>query len=116
MIHEWSVRKPSFWSYDLRLVPKAANPDLTTDHLTRAHVCVRDQVLRILGQMIGGFYAFPVMASILPSYAVASMGGPTLAKGASTGEGMAWEFASTLLLILIVYVAATQVIFFFKRW
>lgn len=59
--------------------------------------------------MVGGFYAFPIMAKLLPSYATASMGGPTLAAGASTGEGMLWEFGSTLALILVVYVAATQV-------
>ena len=70
---------------------------------------VRLQVVRILGQMVGGFYAFPIMAKLLPSYAVDSMGGPTLAEGASTGQGMAWEFGSTMVLILIVYVAATQV-------
>lgn len=67
------------------------------------------QVIRVVAQMVGGFYAFPIMAKLLPSYATASMGGPTLAAGASTGEGMAWEFGSTLALILIVYVAATQV-------
>ncbi|CAM9865246.1 unnamed protein product [Ascophyllum nodosum] len=66
-------------------------------------------VVRILGQMVGGFYAFPIMAKLLPSYAVDSMGGPTLAEGASTGQGMAWEFGSTMVLILIVYVAATQI-------
>lgn len=62
-----------------------------------------------MGQMVGGFYAFPIMAKILPSYAVSSMGGPTLAADASTGQGMAWEFGSTLALILVVYIAATQV-------
>lgn len=67
------------------------------------------QVIRIVGQMVGGFYAFPIMARLLPSYATASMGGPTLAADATTGQGMAWEFGSTLLLILIVYAAATQV-------
>lgn len=67
------------------------------------------QVIRIVGQMVGGFYAFPIMAKLLPSYATASMGGPTLAADASTGQGMAWEFGSTLALILVVYVAATQV-------
>lgn len=67
-------------------------------------------MIRIVGQMVGGFYAFPIMAKLLPSYATASMGGPTLAAGATTGQGMAWEAGSTLALILIVYVAATQVI------
>lgn len=67
------------------------------------------QVIRIVGQMIGGFYAFPIMAKLLPSYAADSMGGPTLAEEASTGQGMAWEFGSTFTLILIVYIAATQV-------
>lgn len=69
----------------------------------------RFQVVRILGQMVGGFYTFPLMAKILPSYAVATMEGPTLAAGASTGECMAWEFGSTLVLMLVVYIAATQV-------
>lgn len=67
------------------------------------------QVIRIVGQMVGGFYAFPIMAKLLPSYATESMGGPTLAAGASTGQGMAWEFGSTFALILVVYIAATQV-------
>ena len=67
------------------------------------------QVVRIVGQMVGGFYAFPIMAKLLPSYAVSSMGGPTLAADASTGQGMAWEFGSTFALILVVYIAATQV-------
>lgn len=67
------------------------------------------KMIRVVAQMVGGFYAFPIMAKLLPSYATASMGGPTLAAGASTGEGMAWEFGSTLALILIVYAAATQV-------
>lgn len=62
-----------------------------------------------MGQMVGGFYAFPIMAKLLPSYATESMGGPTLAAGASTGQGMAWEFGSTFALILVVYIAATQV-------
>lgn len=62
-----------------------------------------------MGQMTGGLYAFPLMSRILPSYAVDSMGGPTLAPDASVGLGMAWEFGSTLVLMLIVYVAATQV-------
>ncbi|CAN0078831.1 unnamed protein product, partial [Hapterophycus canaliculatus] len=66
-------------------------------------------VIRIIGQMVGGFYAFPIMAKLLPSYAASSMGGPTLAAGASTGQGMAWEFGSTFVLILIVYIAATQI-------
>ncbi|CAN0389475.1 unnamed protein product [Pylaiella littoralis] len=66
-------------------------------------------MIRVVAQMVGGFYAFPIMAKLLPSYATASMGGPTLAAGASTGEGMAWEFGSTLALILIVYAAATQI-------
>lgn len=73
------------------------------------------QVVRIVGQMVGGFYAFPIMAKLLPSYATSSMGGPTLAAGASTGQGMAWEFGSTFALILIVYVAATQVIVLFTK-
>lgn len=62
-----------------------------------------------MGQMVGGFYAFPIMAKLLPSYAVSSMGGPTLAPDATTGQGMAWEFGSTFVLILVVYIAATQV-------
>ncbi|KAG5189246.1 aquaporin-like protein [Tribonema minus] len=62
--------------------------------------------VRIAGQLVGGLAAFPVVARVLPPYV--KMGGPML-NTTSVADGCAWEFGLTFALLILVYVAATQI-------
>ncbi|CAM9292029.1 unnamed protein product [Chrysoparadoxa australica] len=64
-------------------------------------------VVRVLGQLIGGTIAFPMMDKLLPAYV--QMGGPQLAEGVDVTEGMIWETCLTFCLLMWVFVCATRV-------
>ncbi|CAM9406025.1 unnamed protein product [Discosporangium mesarthrocarpum] len=70
---------------------------------------VKTMIVRIAGQLAGGIYAFPLMKLFLPDYVLARMEGPVLGEGVTLQEGCMWEFAMTMILLIVIYVAATQI-------
>ncbi|CAM9341320.1 unnamed protein product [Choristocarpus tenellus] len=69
----------------------------------------KSMIVRVVAQMAGGIYAFPIMTNLMPGYVLDKMGGPVLGEGVTVAEGCMYEFLMTMTLMVIIYIAATQV-------
>lgn len=81
------------------------NPAVTIGVLTGGKIGIREAIMYIVAQLLGGYAGALAVKAVFPleTYASVSLGTPMLAAGITTSSGILIEFILTFFLVLVVF-------------